>query len=132
MKQKEKMSNNKVVYAKVMGSGEFPLDMLRYDSCCPATEKDSGVIRSTFKKVFRDNSLIFSYENSNEVNWAVFVKKVLLERRRKNESVFTVGRWVSFGCIIQEVDSPYGNRKVPEERITSSIAKLCTFNPVVS
>lgn len=118
------MANNKVAYAKVMGSGEFPLDMLRYDNCCPATEKDSGIIRSTIKQVFRGDNLIFSYENSNEVNWVVFVKKILLERRRKNDAVFTVGRWVSFGCIIQEVDNPYGSRKAPEERITSSIAKL--------
>ena len=121
------MANNKVAYAKVMGSGEFPLDMFRYDSCSPATEHDASIVRSTIKQVFRGDNLIFSYENSNEGNWVVFVKKILLERRRKNDSVFTAERWISFGCIIQEVDSPYGSRDTPEDRITPSIAKAFTF-----
>lgn len=95
------MANNKVAYAKVMGSGEFPLDMFRYDSCSPATEQDASIVRSTI--------------NSNKGNWVVFVKKILLERRRKNDSVFTAGRWISFGCIIQEVDSPYGSHDTPED-----------------
>lgn len=32
----------------VEGRGEFPIDMMRYDSCCPATEMDSGIISRTF------------------------------------------------------------------------------------
>ena len=108
-----------IVYAKVMGSGRFPVDMLRYDTCSPATEQDSGIIEQTLnqQRSLKDN------------NWAVFVKKILIERRRKNEPVFTVGRWISFSCIIQEVDSPHGTRETPEERISSSMATLCTFNP---
>lgn len=89
---------SKIVYAKITGSGNFPIDMLRYDSCCPATEEDSYAIGNTL--------------NNYEKNWVVFVKKILLERRRKNSSVFTEGRWQSFGCQIEEVDSPYGKRLI--------------------
>lgn len=33
-----------VQIVKVVGKGTFPIDMLRYDSCRPATELDSGKI----------------------------------------------------------------------------------------
>ncbi len=33
----------------VKGWGAFPLDMLRYDSCWPATAADSERIRSSFR-----------------------------------------------------------------------------------
>jgi hypothetical protein len=33
-----------VTYLKVQGSGEFPIDMLRYDRCVPRTEVDSHFI----------------------------------------------------------------------------------------
>ena len=56
------------------------------------------------------------------------MKKILIERRRKNEPVFTTGRWISFSCIIQEVDSPHGTRDTPEERISSSMARLIQHN----
>jgi hypothetical protein len=95
--------NNKIAYAKVSGNGEFPLDMLRYDSCCPATEQDATNIRLTISGRLLLGGV-----------WVIFVKKILLERRRKNDKVFTDGRWSSFGCSIQEVDSPYGSREMPE------------------
>lgn len=95
-----------VIYAKIMGSGEFPLDMLRYDSCSPATEEDSGIIRSTFAGVGWYG------------NWCVLVKKVLRVKRNKSEKVFTYDRWNSFGCAIQETNSGIHNdRRVPEVRI---------------
>jgi hypothetical protein len=99
-----------VVYAKIMGSGEFPLDMLRYDSCSPATEEDSGIIRGTF-----------GIERWG--NWCVLVKKVLRVKRNKSEKVFTYGRWNSFGCAIQETDNAYSDRGVPEVRLTG--LELC-------
>lgn len=83
--------NDRVVYGMVMGSGEFPLDMLRYDSCSPAKESDSSLIASTFR---------------NYDKWTIFVKRILLERRKKDDKIFTTGRWESFGCKITEVDSP--------------------------
>jgi|688.fasta_scaffold68742_5 hypothetical protein len=86
---------NKIIYARISGRGEFPVDMLRRDLCSPATEEDSGLISSTFK----------SFDK-----WVIFVKRPLLERRRKNDPVFTIGRWNSFGCEIVEVSSPYQDR----------------------
>ena len=70
-------------YAKITGRGYFPIDMLRRDSCSPASEVDSGVISETFKK---------------HTNWTVFVKC-----RTESKTPWTVGRWESFGCKIEEV-----------------------------
>lgn len=91
--------NKKIIYAKVSGHGEFPIDMLRYDLCSPATEEDSNLIRRTIN-------------NHSNNNWVVVVKRPLLERRAKNDPVFTIGRWQSFGCKIVEVGSPYENREI--------------------
>lgn len=74
------------VYAKVTGRGEFPIDMLRYDTCSPATEVDSGLISRTFN----------SFDS-----WEIFVKCRPLE---KKISPWTVGRWESFGCKIEEIN----------------------------
>ena len=86
---------NKIIYSRVSGRGEFPIDMLRRDLCSPATEEDSGLISNTFK----------SFDK-----WVIFVKRPLLERRRKNDQVFTIGRWNSFGCEIVEVSSANQDR----------------------
>lgn len=90
---------NKIIYAKVTGRGEFPIDMLRYDLCSPATEEDSNLIRRTIN-------------NHDHNNWAIFIKRPLLERRAKKDVIFTVGRWQSFGCKIVEVSSPYVSREL--------------------
>lgn len=84
-----------IVYGMVMGSGEFPVDMLRYDSCSPAKETDSGLIAGTF----------LNYDK-----WTIFVKKNLSERRGKSDKIFTNARWESFGCRITEVESPYNQQ----------------------
>lgn len=41
---KTKATHAKVVF-EVQGSGEFPLDMLRYDNCVPYTGSDSTSIK---------------------------------------------------------------------------------------
>lgn len=41
----------KIYRFKVKGVGRFPLDMLRYDSCWPASEEDAGRIGDTFDGV---------------------------------------------------------------------------------
>lgn len=41
----------KYVYGLVRGSDEFPLDMLRYDTCFPATEYWSGRAQATTEAV---------------------------------------------------------------------------------
>ena len=64
----------------VTGNGTFPVDMLRYDRCCPATEKDSHAI-----------------ERSGE-------RTITLERFSKIARMTPeVGRWKSFGWLVMKV-----------------------------
>ena len=44
------MAKSKIVEIVAVGRGEFPMDMLRYDSCWPASEVDSYVIADSLKK----------------------------------------------------------------------------------
>ena len=76
------------VVAVVMGKGQFPVDMLRYDSCYPASETDSGIIASTF---------------TNYGTWRVHVRMRPLEKK-KDKKYWTVGRWESFGVKIEPTD----------------------------
>ncbi len=63
----------------VIGRGEFPIDMLRYDSAYPVTEDDSRVIGQR------------TYE------WD---RGVLLQHRGvQKDWEPTLGRWKSFGWI---------------------------------
>ncbi len=68
---------------KVKGSGAFPLDMLRYDNCYPASEVDAGLIASTFD------------------GWSRW--EVCVARPDKRGSVWTDRRWESFGCKVEEL-----------------------------
>lgn len=100
-----------IVYAKVMGSGEFPLDMLRYDGCSPATEEDSNLIRRTISQPYGN----WSYREESKDgqlhtvvdchNWVIMIQKVLRERVKPTDNLFTIGRWNSFGCAINETDN---------------------------
>jgi hypothetical protein len=72
--------------AKISGSGEFPIDMLRYDSCSPYKESDSYLIANTFKR----------YEK-----WEIYVKCRPLDKKR---SPWTVDRWKSFGVTIEIIN----------------------------
>lgn len=112
-----------IVYAKVMGSGEFPIDMLRYDCCSPATEEDSNLIA---RSMHHDRFAIANGAAAHEqpVNWVIMVKKVLRERNRRNPRMFTVGRWNSFGCSINETDNHLLDRATPAVPISSSNAHL--------
>jgi hypothetical protein len=58
----------------VEGSGSFPLDMLRYDSACPATEEDSAIAQQHTER-----------------------RRVALVSRRVNDNFPTEARWRSFG-----------------------------------
>ena len=69
--------------AIIRGSGAFPLDMLRYDQCFPASEEDSRKIAQSIEDFYKRDWMI---------------------RVRKNSShEFTVGRWESFGCTVETV-----------------------------
>ncbi len=68
----------------VEGSGPFPIDMLRYDACIPATELDAGTIARTFER--------------DDVH-----ARVALRRLAAGDGPPTVGRWESFGWRIVEI-----------------------------
>jgi len=63
----------------VSGKGSFPTDMLRYDTCYPATSRDASAIEDTFR--------------NPTAPWSINVT-------RPNTRYFTVGRWESFGCKV--------------------------------
>ena len=87
-----------LAYAKVYGRGQFPLDMLRYDNCVPATQNDVCLMQRTF---LSQRGMVGSNEE-----WEICVKRILLEPNRGNKACFTIGRWNSFQCDIIEVASP--------------------------
>lgn len=82
--------------AKVSGRGEFPIDMLRRDSCSPATETDSMLISQTFKQ--------YGY-------WEIYVKVRPLSNA-KSHNPWTNDRWTSFGVRFEPITEscPPGNR----------------------
>lgn len=64
----------------VQGTGQFPIDMLRYDSCIPATEADSQAIESAHRP----------QRTPRRVTLAL----------RGHATAPTRGRWESFGWSI--------------------------------
>lgn len=69
--------------AKIIGRGEFPVDMLRHDACFPYSSADAATISRSFT----------DYDN-----WEVTVAKW----GRNWQDDFTVARWNSFGCTVKE------------------------------
>ncbi len=68
----------------------FPVDMLRYDSCFPASEKDAQAISDSLTIVGRD------------IYRAVVVKYTDTKRQPR---VWWVDRWVSFGGVaVEEIE----------------------------
>ena len=67
--------------AKITGRGEFPIDMLRYDRCHPASSEDCDKIARSF---------------TGFGEWTVTVAK---DSRRS----WTVARWSSFGVKLEEL-----------------------------
>lgn len=72
--------------ATVKGRGAFPLDMLRYDCCFPAQSFDVEVISATQK---------------HATTWECKVGKVSTLKANP----FTVARWNSFGCGIENIQT---------------------------
>lgn len=68
----------------VQGTGGFPIDMLRYDSCFPWSESDSHAL-------LNEGSLR--------------LRTVTLRRRSVNTLSATEGRWKSFGWTIVSEES---------------------------
>ena len=67
----------------VEGAGEFPIDMLRYDSCVPQTEGDVIQIRRTFGE---DRTKFDEPRRLRIRKYSVIAEPKLAE-----------GRWLSFG-----------------------------------
>ena len=82
----------------IVGYGRFPIDMLRYDACWPASEHDAGLIAQTL-------------EPGHAGAWCVAVEK---RTARKKEKAWTPERWRSFGCRVAEVTSAYAACRVRE------------------
>lgn len=72
----------------VKTSYAFPLDMLRYDSCFPATSQDAVVIEN----------LIVEHTLEN--------RAVKLGRYVANKNIFpSIERWNSFQCRVSNVET---------------------------
>jgi hypothetical protein len=69
--------------AVIKGRGGFPLDMLRYDSCCPYSENDSYVIQDSIAKC-------------DGHPWSITVVRYVPTKDRK----WAVARWQSFAVDI--------------------------------
>ena len=80
-------------YMVIKGKGDFPIDMLRYDDCFPATESDSYAIAKTFD----------SYGE-----WEICVKKQVRTYSKVRD--WTNGRWASFGCSMESIQHPSRRR----------------------
>lgn len=76
-----------IVELVVEGSGDFPVDMLRYDSCTPWSEEDSHSIASPQHLTPR----------------RIHLRRFLPEGRTAANAA-TVGRWDSFGWKVVEVN----------------------------
>ena len=80
----------KYVVAKIKFRFEFPIDMLRYDSCFPRREEDSRIIA---------DSLRGDLHGVGEVEIGKYC-----ERGMKPDRAFTPGRWESFGAKVESVE----------------------------
>lgn len=69
----------------VVGSGTFPLDMLRYDSCVPHEEHDS---------------LVAADEHT--------MRRIVVLRSYSRSATMTPGRWRSFGWQVLDWSSDEG------------------------
>lgn len=84
-------------YLVVEGSGDFPFDMLRYDSCVPLDEQDARAIERSERR------------------------RIVLARRAVNDDGGTPGRWASFGWRrVLVTDDPYMARQQARTDIEST------------
>ena len=75
------MTAPKVKTYEVVGSGEFPLDMLRYDQAWFASEAQANIVQH-------------SYTNGDR-----FTRRTVTVSSHK---LPTVGRWASFGWTVSD------------------------------
>lgn len=73
--------------ARIVFSGQFPLDMLRYDRCIPLEETDCSIIGHSFNDYSGEAKVVLVRTISDKKDWA---------------SAWTFGRWQSFSCRVLE------------------------------
>ena len=78
-------------FAEITGNRAFPIDMLRYDSCMPATERDARTIEDV------SNPMV---TRPGGLTWTVRVRK---HSDLKGNGYWNPGRWESFGCTFEEI-----------------------------
>lgn len=82
-----------ITVVEITGCGPFPMDMLRYDQCWPATADDAATIARS------------CYQPSDRYEWMVRVKKhVPSKREAVTLERWTLGRWQSFACDVKQYD----------------------------
>ena len=73
---------NKDFIFEVTGNihSEFPIDMLRYDACWPATEIDAGIIQETFhnraERADKPQVRLRSNQEPTPARWESFTWKI--------------------------------------------------------
>lgn len=95
-KMKTKAEKFYVTRFTVVGRTAFPIDMLRYDQCFPASEADSSRITNTIN---RDRTM-----NPGLTSKEIGMYKIDLVMISRNNSGPTVGRWNSFCWGIVSID----------------------------
>lgn len=80
----------------VTGSGEFPIDMLRYDGCFPLSEGDSGLIESSY-------SHSIASPEAGEFP-PIKIKVILLKPNGYKHWTPSYSRWKSFGWEVIECE----------------------------
>lgn len=91
------MSKQRLIKAKILlgRNSQFPHDMLRYDSCWPATEQDAH-------KMDRANG----YDNSEPLE--IVVQRSTDKPKREHwTGLWTIGRWRSFAVRIEPEGDPW-------------------------
>jgi hypothetical protein len=74
--------------AEITGTGQFPLDMLRYDRAAPWEEVDSSMIERTL------NPMI-----DRRGEW-----KIRITRLGEARAGWSLGRWDSYKCQVREIN----------------------------
>ncbi len=72
---------------RVTFRGRFPVDMLRYDRCSPATEASSGEIEASLYDDMKRRTVLLTKQASQ--TWST------------DPGVWTARRWASYSCKIE-------------------------------
>ena len=71
--------------------GEFPLDMLRYDCCWPATGEDAAKLGRSIRGEY------LSEDKHPPIRVATYVRN-----KTETKQPWTPERWGSFGCVLSD------------------------------